>query len=197
MAGIILLLLSCKKPYICPKEGFIYTHTASNISYGPVEDSIPLGNKIVLKASVPRLFTDEVSNTIVNNNCPIIRGPVYLRKLGNFSEPAADKFLIHSEVGNLYKDSTQFTEGQLKGFRTVQWDGTNADSFHVKMVFEPLEKGIYLIALGQQSYKDEDCALYKYFLKVGHNQHLDLLTQFTNGYLAPHDRDYAYCFKVY
>jgi hypothetical protein len=67
----------------------------------------------------------------------------------------------------------------------------------MKLELKPLNKGVYGISIGQQSNRDKDCALYKYFLKVGNaDQHLNYLALYDNGYISDYERNYAYCFKV-
>ena len=91
-------------------------------------------------------------------------------------QAAVDSFGLKARIGQVIKDTMQFPEGQLKGFRTIRWDGNSIDSFRIKISIKAVAKGIYAFALGQQSAKNTDCALYKYFLRPGNpDPHLQLL----------------------
>jgi len=108
-------------------------------------------------------------------------------------QPSVDSFELTAQVGKVIKDTINFSAGILRGFRTVEWDGSSIDSFKIKIAVKPLARGIFIIALGQQGYRDSDCALYKYFLNVGNEQHLYYLS----GYIGDYERNFGYCFKVY
>lgn len=197
-AGLSLLLLHCrKKNESCPKEGYEYINTTSRCWYYPDMDSIPVGGIITLEAAVPKKFVDESNNSIVTNTSNIIEGSFGVIMLDPTYQAAVDNFEISATIGRIIKDTINYSPGALKGFRTIQWDGNGSDSFRMKIAIRPLVKGIYDVALKQQGYKDADCALYKYFLKVGSNQHLHYWSDFTNGIIDDYARNYAYCFKVY
>jgi len=181
----------------CTKDGYEYLNTTSTCSYQPNLDSIPVGASIKLKASVPKNFVDETSNLPVNNSCEVIEGPLHLVMIGPDAHGAADNFDLVAEVGKVIKDTVHASQALLQGFRTIRWDGTSADSFRVSVMIKPKLPGTYEVALGQQAYRDADCALYKYFLGVNSDQHLYYIEQFTNGYVGDYERSFAYCFKVY
>ena len=181
----------------CPKMGYEYVHSASQCFYFPDSDSIPLGDSLILSASAPKKFTDANSRQLVNNSSSIIEGPLHIVMLHPMKRPAADDFQLTGQIGRITKDTINFSAGALKGFRTIEWNGNNPDSFKIKLVLKPLSKGVYSFALGQQGYRDPDCALYKYFLKVGVEQHLHYLAEYNNGYIDDYARDLGYCFKVY
>ena len=198
IAGFILLSLHCiKKSQLCPKEGYEYVNSTARAWYSPEIDSIPVGELITLVASAPRSFIDENTGTPVENTCPIINGPLSIAMIFPLYQPAADSFEVTARIGKVIKDTVHFTEGMLKGFRTVEWDGSSVDSFNLEIKIRPLAKGIYALALGQQGYKDTQCARYKYFLEVGNaNQHLDFWLA-ALGNLGDDVRYFTYCFKVY
>jgi len=198
IAGEILLSFHCTKGKgMCPKEGYEYVNTTSRCWYTPSIDSIHVGGIITLEASVPKTFVDEQTNTTVVNTASIIDGPLGIGMLYPSFQAAADSFELTAQVGKIIKDTTNFSEGSLKGFRTIEWDGNSIDSFKIKISIKPLAKGIYSVALKQQAYKDSDCALYKYFLKVGNtDQHLNYWLDAT-GNISDEVKDFAYCFKVY
>ncbi len=196
--AIILFLTSCtKKHNDCPKEGYEYINNISYCQYISSMDSISLKDSIILIASIPRTFPDETSNVIVHNTSDIAEGPLHITMLYPTETAAADSFEITARKGQVIKDTLQFSEDMLKGFRTIRWDQNSNDSFQIKISIKPLVKGVYIIALGQQGSKDKDCALYKYFLNVGSEQHLYYLSQYNNGYIGDYERNFGYCFKVY
>jgi hypothetical protein len=150
-----------------------------------------------LEASVPKTFSDEVTNTRVTNKSLIINGPLGIGMIHPTFQAAADSFEINAQIGKVIKDTINFSAGILKGFRTIEWDGSSIDSFKIKLSIKTLARGIYSFALKQQGYKDNDCALYKYFLKVGNSdQHLNYWLEAT-GNISDEVRFYSYCFKVY
>ena len=60
-----------------------------------------------------------------------------------------------------------------------------------------LARGIYSLALKQQSAKDHDCALYKYFLRPANaNQHLNYWMDYI-GNVSDQVAFFTYCIKVY
>ena len=197
-AAVVITLVQCRKPETsCPKMGYEYINSTCHCWYSPVDDSVPVGTAIFLEASVPKVFIDENSNVTVQNTSAIVNGPLGVGMISPIYQAAVDSFEITAQVGKVIKDTANFTVGQLKGFRTIEWDGTPTDSFKLKIKIRPLAKGIFSFTLKQQSSEDKDCALYKYFLSPGNaNQHLnywmdafgnasDLVTFFT------------YCVKVY
>ena len=70
------------------------------------------------------------------------------------NQEAVENFRIVGEIGKAVKDSINFSGNAIKGFRTIQWDESNADSFKIKIIIKPQIKGVYTIALGQQSSRD-------------------------------------------
>ena len=126
-----------------------------------------------------------------------MEGPLHVVMLYPLIQEAVENFRITGEVGSVFKDSINFSGNSIKGFRTIQWDSNSADSFRIKIAIKPQVKGIYTVALGQQSSRDSDCALYKYFLRVGSDQHIYYLSPYVNGNIGDYDSNYAYCFKVY
>ena len=197
IAGFIMLSFSCEKKIACPKEGYVFTNTTSTSWYNPVKDSFSLGDSILLIASLPRTFIDEATNVTVHNTSFIAEGPLHVVMLYPIIQPAVENFTIAAETGRVIKDTIHLSESLLKGVRTIQWNGNSSDSFRIKIIIKPEVKGVYSFNLGQQSSKDADCALYKYFIKVGHAQHLYYLAQYNNGYIGNYERNYSYCFKVY
>jgi hypothetical protein len=199
-AGFLSLLsVTCNKNIErgCKKMGYEYAYTQSLCWYSPVCDSIPIGSSIILTASVPKTFIDESTQSLVTNPCQIINGPLHVTMIYPFLQASVDSFELTTQIGKVIKDTMNFTAGQLRGFRTVEWNGNSVDSFKIKIAIKALAKGVYIIALGQQGYRDVDCALYKYFLNVGSEQHLYYLSQYNNGYIGNYERNFGYCFKVY
>lgn len=195
---LILLSLNCKKGIdTCSKQGYEYVNTNSHCWYSPEIDSLPMGSIITLEASVPKTFIDENTNAIVTNTCPIINGPLGVGMIYPVYQAAADSFEITAQIGNVIKDTINFSNGSLKGFRTIEWDGKSIDSFRMKITIKALARGIYSFALKQQGYRDKDCALYKYFLKPGNsNQHLNYWMD-AFGNVSDQVAFFTYCFKVY
>jgi hypothetical protein len=198
IAGFLLLSLHCRKRNLsCPKEGYEYINTTAHCWYTPGLDSIPVGGIITLEASIPKTFVDELGNTTVNNTASIVEGPLGVGMIYPTYQATADSFELVAQIGKVAKDTAHFSEGILKGFRTIQWDGTAIDSFKMKITIKALAKGIYCLALKQQSAKDKDCALYKYFLKPGNtNQHLNYWMD-VFGNVSDQVSFFSYCFKVY
>lgn len=199
-AGFLSLLsVTCSKRIDsgCKKMGYEYVHTQSLCWYSLVQDSLPIGSTIILTASVPKTFIDESARSLVTNSSPIINGPLHVTMIYPFLQASIDSFDITAEVGKVIKDTINLSAGQLKGVRTIEWNGNLVDSFNIKISIKALSKGVYIITLGQQGYRDADCALYKYFLNVGNEQHLYYLTQYNNGYIGDYERNFGYCFKVY
>lgn len=196
---MILLNFGCKKqPTSCPKLGYEFTYSKPGVTYFPGIDSFPLGNQITLEASAPKSFFEEEKRYVVTLNVNTILGPLGVQKLTN--DPIVPRIGAIEDVeliaieGSMLKDTTQFSQSQLKGFRTANWI-SNADSFKLKIIIKPKIKGTFIIALNQQGNRDTDCALFKYFLKViNQNQHLYFLEP-EYGYVPSSDQ--AYCFKVY
>lgn len=198
IAGLILLSLKCTKNKIaCPKEGYVFSNSTLKCWYTPETDSIPLGSFITLEGSLPKIFIDERTNVVVTNNAKLVEGPLGIGMIYPTFQAAVDSFQLAASIGKVIKDTIQFSETMLKGFRTIQWDASSADSFKIKLSIKPLAKGIYSLALKQQTGKDDDCAIYKYFLKVGNSdQHLNYWLDAT-GNISGEVRFYSYCFKVY
>lgn len=198
IAGSTLLLLSCKKaPNSCSKQGYEYSNSTFRCWYNPVVDSVPLGSNLFMEASVPRTFIDEKTNSTVINSSSIINGPLHVLMVSPSYQAAVDSFKLTAEVGKILKDTINFSSGQLQGFRTIEWDGSSVDSFKIRIKINPIAKGIYAISLGQQSYIDKECALYKYFLKPGNtDQHLNYWVD-AFGNVSEQVAFFTYCFKVY
>ena len=191
--------LTCKKPpQTCPMFGYEFTYSKRGAFYSPGVDSFPLGNQITLQASAPKAFFEEEKRYNVKLEENTIFGPLGIQKLTNdLTIPrigAIEDVELIMLQGTLVKDTIQFSEGQLKSFRTAYWI-SSSDSFRLKVIIKPKIKGTFIIALNQQSNRDADCALYKYFLNVTNpNQHLYFLEPLY-GYIPLDER--AYCFKVY
>lgn len=197
-----LFAVACKKQtQECSKMGFEYTYFKPGVMYSPFSDSIALGENIILTASAPKTFFDEQEQYNVTLNHDKITGPFGILKATNDSTipilGAIDQVELTPIIGTLVKDSLQFSQGQLKSFRTAYWSSISVDSFSLKVQVKPKTKGIYFLNLGQQGNRDKDCALFKYFLKIKNDQHLYLLSQANNGYIGDYERNYVYCFKVY
>jgi hypothetical protein len=195
---IALLLVTCIKRIDegCAKDGYEYINETSSCWYTPGLDSVRVGDTITLEAAIPKSFIDPRTTTIVTNSAKLVEGPFGIGMIYPIYQAAADSFALTSQIGNILKDTIHFPETQLKGFRTIQWDGTAADSFRMKILIRPLAKGIYSFALNQQSAKDKDCALYKYFLKPGNDQHLYYWMN-VFGNVSVQVAFFGYCFKVY
>lgn len=179
--------------------GYEYIYSKPGVKYSPGIDSFTLGNQITLEASVPITFFEEEKRYNVTLNETQILGPFAAQKAtGNSTIPrigAIEDLELIPQTGSLLKDTIQFSEGQLKGFRTAYWI-SDLDSFRLKLVIKPKIKGIFFIGLSQQGNRDKDCALYKYFVKVkDQDQHLYLLEQ-ADG-ISNIQNEYTYCFKVY
>lgn len=195
----ILLGNSCnKQPAICSKMGYEFTYSKPGTTYSPGIDSIPLGNQIIIEASAPKSFFDEGKQYNVTLHESAILGPLGIQKLTN--DPITPRIGAIEDVdlialeGSLLKDTIQFSQEQLKGFRTTYWI-SKSDSFKLKVIVKPKIKGTFIIILNQQGNRDKECALYKYFLNViNTNQHLYFLEPLY-GYIPVDNR--AYCFKVY
>ena len=198
IAGLYLLSFACtKRNMTCPKEGYIYSNSTFVCQYSPVSDSIELGSIITLEAAVPKKFIDETSNTTVTNAASILEGPLGIGMIYPTYQSAADSFELSAQVGKIIKDTAHFSEGILEGFRTIQWDGNSIDSFKMKISIKALARGIYSFALKQQSAKDHDCALYKYFLRPANaNQHLNYWMDYI-GNVSDQVAFFTYCIKVY
>ena len=199
-AGFLSLLsVTCSKRIDsgCKKMGYEYVHTQSLCWYSPVQDSLVIGSTIILTASVPRTFIDENTRSTVTNLSAVINGPLHVLMISPSYQAAVDSFELTAEVGKIIKDTVHFSIGQLKGFRTLEWDGSAIDSFRIRIKINPIAKGIYAFSLGQQAYVDKDCALYKYFLKPGNsNQHLNYWMN-VFGNVSDQVAFFTYCFKVY
>lgn len=200
---LILTGITCvKPPKTCSKFGYEYSYTKPSVNYQPGLDSIPLGTSLTLEANAPKNFFDEEKHYDVSLHENTIFGPLGIIKATNnvdvWFTGAIEDMELTALTGSIVRDSIQFSPGQLKSFRTAYWDRNNSDSFHLKIVIKPKVKGTFFVNLGQQSNRDADCALYKYFLKVSNtDQHLYLLAQANNGYIDDYSRNYAYCFRVY
>jgi len=195
---IFLLFCCTKKKEGCPKAGYEYITSLSKCRYSPTSDSIPLNSTIYIEATLPKIFVDENSNTTVFNIDGKVEGPLDIIMLFPLEEGAVENFEIIPKIGAVIKDSIHASSGQLKSFRTLIWDAHSRDSFSIKIELKALVRGVYGFSIGQQSSRDKDCALYKYFLKVGNtDQHLNYLAQYNNGYVSDYERNFAYCFKVY
>jgi hypothetical protein len=158
---------------------------------------VAVGSIITLNASVPRTFIDENTNTTVTNTCPIITGPVGIAMISPTYQAAIDSFELTAEVGKVIKDTLNLSAGQLKGVRKIEWDGSSVDSFKTRIKIKALASGVYGISLSQQSYKNKDCALYKYFLRPGNpDQYLNYWID-AFGSVSPSVAFFTYCFKVY
>jgi hypothetical protein len=198
IAGSTLLLYSCKKrTYSCSKQGYEYSNSTFRCWYNPSIDSVPIGDNLFIEASVPRTFIDENTNSTVTNSSSIINGPLHILMISPSYQAAVDSFELSAEVGKIIKDTINFSIGQLKGFRTMEWDNSSIDSFKIKIKIKPLAKGIYAFSLGQQGYIDKDCALYKYFLSPGNvDQHLNYWMD-VFGNVSDEVAFFTYCVKVY
>lgn len=198
IAGVILFSLSCnKKNTSCLKEGYTYVNSSAFCWYSPALDSIPLGASFTLEAALPKTFIDENRFLLQTNKSGYVRGNLGVGMILPIFQGFADSFELTPQIGKVIKDTANFTEGQLKGFRTIEWDRSAADSFRMKISIRPLTKGVFALSLKRQGSKDEDCALYKYFLKVGSDQHLHYWAEFNNGIITDDVSNYGYCFKVY
>jgi hypothetical protein len=180
---LVLLLPHCNKKVNvgCPKEGYEYSNTSFLCWYSPILDSIRVGSSLILEASIPRAFIDENTRATVTNTSNIVSGPLGIGMIYPIYQAAVDSFELTAEIGKVI----------------IQWDASPIDSFKIKISIKALAKGIYGIALKQQTGKDKDCALYKYFLKPGNlNQHLNYWMD-TFGNVSDGVAFFTYCFKVY
>ena len=198
IAGGALLLLSCQKtPNSCSKQGYEYSNSTFHCWYTPPIDSVPVGSNLFIEASVPRTFVDENTTSIVTNSSSIISGPLHVLMISPSYQAAVDSFELTAELGKIIKDTINFSVGQLKEFRTMEWDGSSTDSFKIRIKIIPVAKGIYAFSLGQQAYTDKDCALYKYFLRPGNsNQHLNYWMD-AFGNVSDGVAFFTYCIKAY
>lgn len=190
-----------KRRESCSKMGFEHSYLKFGTAYSPFNDSIPLGSEITLEASAPKAFYDQEKQLSVTLNESLISGPLTIKKVSNDQNVpiigAIDDIEFTVLNGRVIKDSIHFSEGQLKSFRSAYLD-LNVDSFRLKIRIKPKQKGVFFIGLGQQSNRDADCALYKYFLKIKNSdQHLNYLAQANNGFVTKNDSDYTYCIKVF
>jgi len=193
---LIPLLFSCrKKPNIPPKWGYEYLNTNSYYWYSPSFDSLPVGSIITLEASVPKTFLDENTNVTVTNSCSFINGPLGVSMIYPNYQVSIDSFELTPEIGKVIKDTINLSAGQLKGVRTIEWNGNYLDSFKMKIRIRSLAKGIYALGLGQQGYRDKDGALFKYFLKPGNaDQHLHYWADVFGSITG---QETFYCVKFY
>src|SRR4249919_3745587 len=114
---LAVLVYSCVKKYSgCPKEGYEYINTTSPCWYSPI-DSVTLSDSIVLAATAPKAFVDEASNTKVYNKSSTLEGPLHVVMLYPVNQEAVENFRIVGEIGKAVKDSINFSENALKGFR--------------------------------------------------------------------------------
>jgi hypothetical protein len=191
-------LFCTKSERLCAKKGVEYMNTDNRCYYSPAADSLPLGESLILTAAVPKTFFDTERNHITTNSQADIVGSIGIVRLSPDIKGAMNEMILTAEKGKIIKDSVQFTSGQLEANRTTVFTGNSTDSFRMKLIIKPLNRGIYAIALGSQGTHDVDCAGYKYFLNVGNtDQHLNYILQVTNGYLSDYERNYAYCIKIY
>ena len=144
---IPLLTIHCKQTPVCPKEGYVFTYINSKSFYNPSSDSIPLGDSIVLTATLPAGFVDETTHKTVYNLSSVAEGPLHIVMLQPNLQGGADYFTIKAETGHIFSDSVHFSANALKGFRTLQW-AAFSDSFKIKLIIKPLVKGTFEIALG-------------------------------------------------
>lgn len=201
---VLILILTIISIPFCSKEekrckliNVNYNNENAFCSYLPGYDSIPLGDDITLYAAATRSFFDVEQQQKVFNSSTEMNGPLRILRL-NPTEGAVEDFELRPEVGRLVKDSVRFSQGSLKFFRTVFWDASAEDSLRLKIKFKPLQRGIYLINLGQQAGQDNDCAVYRYFLNVSNaNKHLYYLANANNGYVSDYENKFVFCFKVY
>lgn len=194
----VLLLPHCNKVNVaCPNVGYEYINENSFCSYMPALDSIQIGDSIMLEAAIPKTFIDAKTNKTVSNTASKVEGSLGAVMIYPNYQSAMDSFALTVHIGKVIKDTQQFSEGILKGFRTIQWDSSPIDSFKVKISIKALAKGIYAFALRQQTAKDKDCALYKYFLRPKNaNQHLNYWME-AFGNVSDQVAFFTYCFKVY
>jgi hypothetical protein len=191
-------LFCTKSERLCAKKGVEYINTDNRCYYSPAADSLPLGESLILTAAVPKTFFDTERNHTTTNSQADIVGSIGIVRLSPDIKGAMNEMILIAEKGKIIKDSVQFTSGQLEANRTTVFTGNSTDSFRMRLIIKPLNRGIYAIALGSQGTHDVDCAGYKYFLNVGNtDQHLNYILQVTNGYLSDYERNYAYCIKIY
>jgi hypothetical protein len=180
--------------------GYEYTYARPGVSYYPLSDSIRLGDGLTLYASAPKSFFD--SSYKINVAVPgSIYGPLGISKMETSPyyrfAGAIDDMDLTPVIGTVKKDSL-LTSEQLKMTRLAFWDTSSADSLVFKLNIIPRIRGTFFINLQQQSFRDKDCALFKYFLRVKNNdQHFYLMTPVTNGEISENAANYTYCFKVY
>ena len=197
-AFLIAVFGGCRRtPVFCPKEGYEYVNSSSPYTYSPGLDSVPVGSTIILTGAIPKIFTDDLTNTVVRNTTSSAVGSLAIGMIYPEFKASVYSFKILPEVGEVRKDTVQFTQGQLKGFRTIVWVDNGGDSLHVRLKIRALAKGVYALSVGQQSSKDSDCALFKYFPRPANvDQHLHYWEQ----YIYPVESAIAnttYCVKVY
>ncbi len=180
--------------------GYEYSYARPGVSYYPLSDSIRLGDGLTLYASAPKKFFDSSykTNVVVPES---IYGPLSIAKLETIPyyrfAGAIDDMDLFAVNGIIKKDSL-LTSEQLKMSRVAFWDASDIDSLTFKVTIIPKIRGTFYIVLGQQSFRDKDCALFKYFLKVKNNdQHFYLMTPVTNGQISEYAINHTYCFKVY
>lgn len=191
-------LYCTKKDVTCPKFGYEFTYDKPGVSYSPNLDSFLLGNELIMEASVPKTFFEETKGYYVTLNESTIKGSLGIQKFTNIPgipiDVAANEFEFSSIEGEIYRDTINHTEGQLKGVRSLLWTSV-LDSFRIKIIIKPKVKGTFILGIGQQGNRDTDCALYKYFLKVKNaDPHLYYYHNYI-GYIPQFNN--TYCFKVY
>lgn len=196
---VLLLGLGCKKQQNeCPKMGIEYKYSKPAISFYPGSDSLPLGSTIMIEAAVPKSFFDEDRGYNVLLTEPYILGPLGIQKLTN--DPilpqvgAMEDIEFSNQFGRLVKDTVRFTPGQNKISWTAYMEN-DADSFRIKVNCKPKIKGVFTVAFTQAGNRDNECALFKYFLSVKNtDQHLYFLAPLY-GYTPIDNRIYS--FKIY
>jgi hypothetical protein len=197
-AFLIPVFEGCKRTEVfCPKEGYEYVNTSSFYFYSPGLDSVPVGSTFIMTGAIPKTFTDDLTNTVVRNTTSSAIGSLGVGMIYPEFKAAVDSFEILPEVGEVRKETGQFTEGQLKGFRSIVWVDNGGDSLQIRLKIRALARGVYALAVRQQASKDSDCALFKYFPRPANvDQHLHYWEQ----YIYPVESAIAnttYCVKVY
>jgi hypothetical protein len=196
-------LFSCKKETSsCPNLGIEYNNNSSKVSFYPDDDSIPLGNSIIIEAYAPRHFYDSIRKKNVFLNETNISGSIAVFRVTNNPTiplvPGMEYVSFIPVNGNIKKDTTQFSVGQLAIIRTSVFEILQPDSFYFKCSMLPNERGTYIINFSRHHYRQADCSIFRYnFKAVNPQRHFYLCNHVFDANAYEQENLSSYCFKVY
>jgi hypothetical protein len=202
--SIAIIFCGCSKSspasLKCENNNIANTNNSCAFKVLPIVDSFALNQNIEINIVLPKSFIEANYGQLVKFTGTEAYATLTIANIDSALTGANSSFDYYSKVGKIYKDTvTNDTEYFRKRNLTVSAFGNDNDSImQCNFILKPKLKGKFAFYFTFFGAKDFDCTKYKYIIYANqNNQHLNYLAEVNNGYIAPFEKDFVYCFKVY